>query len=70
MDKSLLDLLEKEKTTLTEIEYYQETIDDINCGDLPNSELGKYETKLETAKENLLNCRKEIAKYFQCILSI
>ena len=70
MEKSLLDLLTKEKELLMNVMFCRKTINSIKLGKLPESALEDYKLRLKTVETDLLNCRKEIAEYFQYISSI
>ena len=67
MEKSLLEILKKEREVVQDVNLYQETISDIKDGKLPYSALVKYEAKLKNAKIDLIACRKEIAIYLKNI---
>ena len=78
MDKSLLELLKREKKLLTEIKLQKETIKEVlhfACKtkyheELRDKVISQREHAKEKAEENLLKVRKEIKEYISFIMEL
>lgn len=78
MNKSLLDLLRREKKLLTEIKLQRETIKEVSRAEcktkyyeeLRDKVISQREHAKEKAEENLLKVRKEIKEYISFIMEL
>lgn len=64
MDKSLLELIKEEDKLVYNAKINRETYEMLK-GEKSDSLASCYKEKYEKEKQNLLNCRKEIAQYLR-----
>lgn len=64
MDKSLLELLREEDKLVYDAKINRETYEMLK-GEKSEGLASCYKEKYEKEKQNLLNCRKEIARYLK-----
>lgn len=63
--KSLLELLKNEDKLKYDVRFNRETYEILKFIEKNESLASEYKEYLEKSKQNLLNCRKEIARYLR-----